>query len=100
MLTDCFIEDCVTTKTAGTVKWFNEAKRFGFIPQDNGGNAVFFYNKFKCDGKLHHFYISPFVIFILHVILRSLMSRRTSRQRFWYKKSCDEKSPITKRKYV
>lgn len=31
----------MSQRTTGTVKWFNNAKGFGFLAQDNGGDDLF-----------------------------------------------------------
>ena len=34
----------------GTVKWFNEAKGFGFIEQDNGADVFVHFSQIQGDG--------------------------------------------------
>ncbi|MGA8205737.1 MAG: cold-shock protein [Woeseiaceae bacterium] len=36
--------------TKGTVKWFNEAKGFGFIEQESGPDVFAHYSAIKADG--------------------------------------------------
>ncbi len=36
--------------TTGTVKWFNDAKGFGFIEQDNGPDVFAHFSAIKAEG--------------------------------------------------
>jgi len=40
----------MSTTTTGTVKWFNEAKGFGFIEQENGPDVFAHFNAIIGDG--------------------------------------------------
>jgi CspA family cold shock protein len=40
----------VTKMAEGTVKWFNDAKGFGFIEQDNGPDVFVHFSEIQGDG--------------------------------------------------
>lgn len=40
----------MSTKTTGTVKWFNDTKGFGFIEQENGPDVFAHFSAIQSDG--------------------------------------------------
>jgi CspA family cold shock protein len=44
------IQETVMSSITGTVKWFNEAKGFGFIEQESGPDVFVHFSAIKSDG--------------------------------------------------
>ncbi len=40
----------MSNTVSGTVKWFNEAKGFGFIEKDGGGDVFAHFSEIQADG--------------------------------------------------
>jgi|TARA_Y100000385_G_C12678869_1_gene461189 CspA family cold shock protein len=45
-----FLKDKVMSTTTGTVKWFNEAKGFGFIEQESGPDVFAHFSAIAAEG--------------------------------------------------
>jgi CspA family cold shock protein len=45
-----FNQEKIMSTTTGTVKWFNEAKGFGFIAQENGPDVFAHFSAIQGDG--------------------------------------------------
>ena len=45
-----FLNDKVMSTTTGTVKWFNEAKGFGFIEQESGPDVFAHFSAIAAEG--------------------------------------------------
>jgi CspA family cold shock protein len=45
-----FLKDQVLSTTTGTVKWFNEAKGFGFIEQESGPDVFAHFSAIAAEG--------------------------------------------------
>ena len=45
-----FNQEIAMSTTTGTVKWFNEAKGFGFIAQENGPDVFAHFSAIQGDG--------------------------------------------------